>query len=69
MIPKLKKRDKIYLLIKNLKKKPTFIKVKPFFIKAKRRTVSYKLELFKNIKIYSIFYLLLSKFIDFQTCI
>ena len=62
--PRLKKGDKIYLLIKNWKirkksKKFDNIKVGLFFIKAKKETISYKLKLPKDIKIYFVFYLLL----------
>ena len=43
-------RSKIYLLMKNpktrkKKKKLDYVKIKPFFIKVKKITISYKLEL------------------------
>lgn len=68
MVLKLKKRDKIYLIIKNLKiknlkiknksKKVDHVRVKPFFIHFKKRTISYKLNLLKDKKVYSIFHIL-----------
>jgi len=66
----LKKRDKIYLLTKNLKiKKPrirkmNYVKVGPFLIKKAKRPVNYKLDLSKNARVFSIFYILLLKSAD-----
>ena len=61
--PQLKKKDKIYLNIKNLKiKKPNkkldYIKVGLFRIKAIKGIVNYKLELLAEAKIYPVFYIL-----------
>ncbi len=66
----LKKRDKIYLLIKNLKikkskkKKLNYVKVGPFLIKKTKRSVNYKLDLSKNVKVFSVFYILLLESAD-----
>ena len=65
----LNERDKVHLLIKNLKtrkkyKKLNNIKVKSYFIKAKRRIVNYECKLVKNIKVYLIFYILLLELAD-----
>ncbi len=62
----LKKRDKIYLLTKNLRtkklsKKLNYIKVGPFLVKKTKKSVNYKLDLFKNARIFSVFYILLLK--------
>jgi len=71
----LKKRDKIYLLTKNLKiKKPRirkldYVKVGPFLIKIVKRPVNYKLDLLKNAKVFSIFYILLLESADLSTFI
>ena len=51
MISLLKKRDKVYLLIKNSKtkkknKKLNYVKIRSFLIKAKKRNIRYKLKLF-----------------------
>ena len=48
MYPQLKKGDKVYLNIKNLKskrlsKKLNYIKVKPFLIKRSKGPINYKL--------------------------
>ena len=69
MVLQLKKGDKIYLLTKNLKtrqksNKIDLIKIKPFFIKAKKRTITYKLKLHKNVIVYLIFYILLLELAD-----
>ena len=60
--PQLKKGDKVYLFIKNLKtrilsKKLDYIKVGLFFIKKVKGLVNYKLELLKNVKVYPVFYI------------
>jgi len=62
----LKKKNKIYLFTKNLKtrklnKKLNYIKIELFFIKKTKKSVNYKLDLFKNIKIFSVFYYKLQK--------
>ncbi len=50
-ISQLKKRDKVYLLTKNLRtrklsKKLNYIKVGLFFVKKTKKSVNYKLDLF-----------------------
>ena len=65
----LKKRDKVYLFTKNLRtrklsKKLNYIKVNLFFVKKTKRSINYKLNLFKNIKIFLVFYILLLKSVD-----
>ena len=72
IVPKLNKKDKINLLIKNIKtkkesKKLNYVKVRLFFIKFQKKTISYKFDLPKNTKVYFRFYLLLLKLIDFKT--
>ena len=73
-MPQLKKRDKIYLLMKNLKtkkisKKLNHVKIDPFFIKQQKKSVNYELNLFSDIKIHSIFYVSLLKLADLKTSI
>ncbi len=65
-VSQLKKRDKIYLFTKNLRtkklsKKLNYIKVGPFFVKKTKKLVNYKFDLFKNVRIFSVFYILLLK--------
>ncbi len=65
-VSQLKKRDKVYLFTKNLRtrkssKKLNYIKVDLFFVKKTKKSINYKLDLFKNIKIFSVFYILLLK--------
>ena len=71
--PLLKKRNKIFLLIKNFKKnknkKLNSIKVEAFFIKKIKKFKSYKLNLSKNVKISLIFNIFLLKLIDLNTFI
>ena len=74
IIFQLKKRNKVYLLTKNLKtrklnKKLNNIKIKSFFIKAIKKLINYKLNLLKEIRIHSIFNILLLKLVDFSTFI
>ena len=62
MAPQLKKKDKIYLLTKNLRikrssKKLNHVKVEPFLIDETKRLINYKLKLSKNVRIYLIFYI------------
>ena len=66
MVPYLKKRNKVYLLIRNPKKiqKLDFIKVRVFFINTKKKPANYKLNLPKKTKVYYIFYVLLLKVAD-----
>ena len=70
----LKKRNKVYLLTKNLKtkkisKKLNHVKIESFFIKQQKKSVNYELNLFSNIKIHSIFHVLLLKSADPKTFI
>ena len=72
--PLLKKRNKVYLLTKNLKKKDknkklNSIKIEAFYIKKNKKIENYELNLFKNVKIYSIFNIFLLKSIDPNTFI
>ncbi len=58
------------LKIKKLRiKKLKYIKIESFFIKKTKKLINYKLDLFKNVKIFSIFYILLLKSIDLNTSI
>ncbi len=73
-VSQLKKRNKIYLFTKNLRtrkssKKLNYIKVGSFFVKKTKKSVNYKLDLFKNIKVFSVFYILLLKSADSSTSI
>ena len=70
----LKEKNKVYFLIKNLttkrlNKKLDYTKIKSFFIKAVKRLINYKLNLFKDIRIHLIFYINLLKSVDFSTFI
>ena len=70
----LKKRDKVYLLTKNLKKKGknkklNLIKVDAFFIKEVKESKTYKLNLLKNVKIFKTFNVFLLKLINFNVFI
>ena len=61
--PLLKKRDKVYLLTKNLKiskrrnKKLDHVKVESFFIKIVKGRVNYELNLLANAKIFLVFHI------------
>ncbi len=62
----LKKKNKIYLLTKNLKtrksnKKLNYVKVELFLIKKTKKSINYELDLLKNVKVFLIFYILLLK--------
>jgi flagellin-specific chaperone FliS len=64
--PQLKKGDKVYLLIKNLRskrlsKKLDYIKVRLFLIKEVKGAINYKLNLPINTKIHPVFYISLLK--------
>ena len=70
--PQLKERDKVYLLIKNIKskrpsKKLDYVKVGPFLVKQQRGLVNYKLDLPKDTNIYPVFYISLLELVDTQT--
>jgi len=65
----LKKKDKLYFFIKNLRtrkssKKLNYIKIELFFVKKTKKLVNYKLDLFKNVRVFSVFYILLLKLAD-----
>jgi hypothetical protein len=62
----LSKRDSVYLIRKNIKIKRSslklnYIKLKPFKIKEKKESVTFILDLLKDIKIHSTFYISLLK--------
>ena len=70
--PQLKKRDKVYLLIKNIKskrlsKKLDHVKVRLFLIKQQKGLVNYKLDLPKDTNIHLVFYTSLLELVDIQT--
>ena len=74
MTPLLKKRDKVYLLTKNLKtkkasKKLNNVKIGPFYVKKVKELKTYELKLSKNIRIFSIFDIFLLKPVDSKTFI
>ena len=67
-------QKKIFLLTKNLKTKKiseklNYVKIDSFFIKKQKKSVNYKLNLFLNIRIHLIFYVLLLKLADQNTFI
>ncbi len=73
-VSQLKERDKIYFFTKNLRtkklsKKLNYIKIELFFVKKTKKSINYKLDLFKNIKVFSVFYILLLKSADSSTSI
>ena len=64
--PQLKEKDKIYLFTKNLRtrkssKKLNHVKVESFLVKKTKRSINYKLDLFKNVKVFLVFYISLLK--------
>ena len=72
--PLLKKENKIYLLTKNLKtkksnKKLNHVKVGSFFIRKVKGLKTYELNLFKEIRVFSIFNISLLKPVDLSTSI
>ena len=70
MTSQLKKKNKVYLLIRNLKllkersKKLNHIKIKSFFITVQKRFMNFKLNLLQNAKIHKMFHISLLKLID-----
>ncbi len=46
-----------------------YIKVGLFFVKKTKKSINYKLDLFKNAKVFSVFYILLLKSADLSTSI
>jgi len=74
MAPQLKKKNKMYLLTKNLKirkksKKLNHVKIESFFIKEVKKSINYELDLFKNVKVFLVFYISLLKSADLSTSI
>ena len=72
--PLLKKGNKVYLLTRNLKtkkssKKLDHVKVGSFFIKKVKGLKTYELNLFKEIKVFSVFDISLLKSADLSTFI
>ena len=72
MAPQLKKRNKMYLLTKNLKtrkksRKLDHVKVEPFFIKEVKGSVNYELDLFKDARVFSVFHISLLESADPST--
>ena len=70
--PQLKKGDKVYLLIKNIRskrlsKKLDHVKVRPFLVKQQKGLVNYKLDLPKDTNMHLVFYILLLELADTQT--
>jgi hypothetical protein len=74
MTSQLKKKNKMYLLTKNLKirrksKKLDHVKIESFFIKEVKKSVNYELDLPKNAKVFLVFYISLLKLVDPSTSI
>jgi hypothetical protein len=74
MTSQLKKKDKMYLLTKNLKirkksKKLNHVKVESFFIKIVKELVNYELDLFKNARVFLVFHISLLESADLSTSI
>ena len=78
MTSQLKKKDKMYLNIKNLKykkknkkksKKLDSIKIESFFIKTIKKSINYELNLSANVKVFSVFHVSLLKSVDSDTSI
>ncbi len=67
----MKKEDKVYFLIKNIKnkrlnKKLNYIKIGLFSIKKNKGLINYKLNLLTDAKVYLIFYIFLLELVDFN---
>ena len=72
--PILKKRDKIYLLRKNIKitrlnNKLDYTKLGLYRVKKILRLVNYKLDLLKKIRIYLSFYIFILKLVNLETLV
>ena len=74
----LKKKNKIYLITKNLRyrkknrkrsKKLNQVKIESFFIKAIKESIKYELNLSQNVKVFSIFHISLLKSTNSNTSI
>ena len=66
-----KKRNKVYFLKKNLEnlqlsRKLNHKKIGSFIVKKRKSKINYKLELLKDIKIYSVFYISLLESADLR---
>ena len=63
MTPLLKKKNKVYLYIKNLKinkgrsKKLDYVKVESFFIKNVKRSINYELNFFVDARVFFVFHI------------
>jgi hypothetical protein len=74
MAPQLKKKDKMYLLTKNLKirkksKKLNHVKIESFFIKEVKESVNYELDLLRDARVFLVFYISLLESVDPSTFI
>jgi len=74
MTPQLKKRNKVYLLTKNLKirkksRKLNHVKIESFFIKEVKKLVNYELDLPKDARVFLVFHISLLKSADPSTSI
>ena len=74
MAPLLKKKNKVYLLTKNLKTKKTSkklnnIKIESFYVKKVKKSKTYELKLSKDIRIFLIFNIFLLESVDPKTFI
>ena len=75
MAPLLKKRDKIYLLTKNLRinkrrsKKLDHVKVESFFIKVVKNQINYELNFFVDARIFFVFHIFVLKLVHSNTSI
>ena len=73
-ILQIKEKNKVYLLIENLKtkkksKKLIYTKAKLFFIQIKNKRICFKLKSLKDAKIHPILYILLLKLVNSKTLI
>ena len=57
------------LKMKKINKKLNHVKINSFFIKKQKKSINYELNLFSNIKIHLIFYVLLLKSANSKTLI
>jgi hypothetical protein len=72
MAPQLKKKNKVYLLTKNLKirkksKKLDHVKIESFFIKEVKESVNYELDLLKDARVFLVFHISLLESADPST--
>jgi len=64
----------MYLFTKNLRtrkpsKKLNHVKIESFLVKKIKRSINYKLDLFKNAKVFLVFYISLLELVDLSTSI